>query len=242
MDLYWAQKWDGEHVFLNTEESHHCIKVMRHGKGDRVEVTDGHGKKYAAVILNDNRNGCELRTIELLVDEKQHIPQCHIAIAPTKNIDRFEWFLEKSTEIGIDEITPLICKRAERTQLKLDRLQKHMVAAMKQSQRCWLPKLNAPRKFTDFIVDDFSAEPAFQPQIKVICYCGKSPLLVLKDVYRPHNNVLILIGPEGDFTPEEVELALANGFTGASLGPARLRTETAGLVAVHTIQLLNSGS
>lgn len=232
-------KLEGDQAFLDMEESHHCIKVMRHKSGDRVEVTDGNGKRYLAVIRNAERNGCELQTIELLRSESQRSPVCHIAIAPTKSIDRFEWFLEKATEIGIAEITPLICRRSERTQLKLERLQKQVISAMKQSQRCWLPKLNEPKKFVDFILATGSGEPDLQPCNKIICYCGEETLPLLKNVYQPQTKVVILIGPEGDFSPDEVELALANGFSGATLGPARLRTETAGVVAAHTVQLLN---
>ena len=240
MELYWVHKLEGDHAFLDVEESHHCLKVMRHKRGDRVEVTDGNGNKYVAVILNDDRNGCELQTIELLKSESQRSPVCHIAIAPTKSIDRFEWFLEKATEIGIAEITPLICRRSERTQLKPERLQKQVIAAMKQSQRCWLPILHEPQKFVDFILATGSGEPGLQPDNKIICYCGEETLPLLKNVYRLQTRVLILIGPEGDFSPDEVELALANGFSGATLGPARLRTETAGVVAAHTVQLMNS--
>jgi len=239
MELYWAHKLDGEQVFLDAEESHHCLKVMRHKRGDRVEVTDGNGNKYVAVIRNEDRNGCELQTIELLKSESPRSPLCHLAIAPTKSIDRFEWFLEKATEIGIAEVTPLICRRSERTQLKLERLRKQVIAAMKQSQRCWLPKLHEPQKFVDFILATGSGKPNLQPGNKIICYCGQETLPMLKNVYRPQTRVVILIGPEGDFSPEEVEFALTNGFSGAMLGPARLRTETAGVVAAHTVQLLN---
>ncbi|MEO6166664.1 MAG: RsmE family RNA methyltransferase, partial [Chitinophagales bacterium] len=147
MELYWAHSVDGQQIFLDEEESHHCIKVMRHHAGDLLKVTDGKGKKYSASIISENRHQCVLEIAELLQDAPENKTHLHLAIAPTKNIDRFEWLLEKATEIGIDEITPIICKRSERSQIKPDRLNKLLVSAMKQSLRCWLPRLNGVVKF-----------------------------------------------------------------------------------------------
>ncbi|MBC7774147.1 MAG: RNA methyltransferase, partial [Phycisphaerae bacterium] len=155
----------------------------------------------------------------------------HIAIAPTKQMERLEWFLEKATEIGVDEITPLLCKRSERETLRLDRLEKILVSAMKQSLRAWLPKLNAPTRFQDF------AKKTSETQ-KRLAWCSDEPLPHLKNTISPQQDTVIAIGPEGDFSPEEVQLALANGFQGVSLGKARLRTETAGLLAVGVFEIL----
>lgn len=230
---------EGQQIFLDEEESHHCIKVMRHHAGDVVEVTDGQGKKYTASVVIENRRECVLEIIEPVQSVPGNKIHLHLAIAPTRNIDRFEWLLEKITEIGIDEITPLICHRSERSQVKHERLNKLLIAAMKQSLRSWLPRLNEPVKFSQFI----SAVPVDLNQSEfagIICHCQHKGLPLLKTIYQAKKNTLILIGPEGDFTPQEIDAAVSKGFTAASLGTARLRTETAGLVAIHTVQLLNS--
>ena len=157
----------------------------------------------------------------------------HIAIAPTKNNDRLEWFLEKSTEIGIDEITPIICDQSERKVVKEDRLNKIISSAVKQSLKSIHPKLNQQIKFKDFLDKDF-------PGQKFIAYIDDDVKTELSKVYKPSEDALILIGPEGDFRPEEVDLARKKGFTAVSLGKARLRTETAGIVSCHTINIINN--
>lgn len=242
MELYWAHKVDDAFAYLDQEETHHCIKVMRNQPGNEVEVTDGLGNKYAAMIADYNKKECRLQLISRLSGMTQKRAHCHIAMAPTKNISRFEWFLEKATELGVDEITPLICSRSERVQLKLPRLQKQVIAAMKQSLRTRLPALHEPCKFSDFISKYQRPDSNTTDQqglCKIICYCGEHDLPKLRELCKPDSHCVILIGPEGDFTPDEIAHALNSGFSGAGLGQARLRTETAGLVAVQTFQLIN---
>jgi 16S rRNA (uracil1498-N3)-methyltransferase len=157
----------------------------------------------------------------------------HIGIAPTKSMDRLEWFLEKATEIGIDEITPVFCAHSERIRMKTDRLQKILVAAMKQSLKAYLPKLNEPAELKNLITTGFAGQ-------KFIAYCESGKEYELQKVYRKGDNAFILIGPEGDFSAEEISLAIKHEFIPISLGKSRLRTETAGIVACHTINLLNA--
>ena len=188
-------------------------------------------QKYHGRLSKIHHKGC-------LVEITQTIPvacnpwHVHLAVAPTKNIDRYEWFLEKATEIGVDEITPLLCEHSEREIIKLHRLEKVIVSAMKQSLKAWLPKLNEPLKFKEFIAREFQEQ-------KFMGSCETGNEQTLGKIYLPGNNAVILIGPEGDFSKTEVELAVKSGFVPVSLGVSRLRTETAGIVACHTIELLN---
>lgn len=239
MELYFAGEVDGQRIILDKEESHHCIKVMRHQLGDLLIVTDGKGSKFSATIIKADRQSCELQQVQQLENGKGAPVRIHLAVAPTKNIDRFEWLLEKATEIGIDEITPLIAHRSERTQIKKDRLHKLLVAAMKQSMRCRLPQLNDPVPFKELINAKSKAVVQSSAALKTICHCQRQDLPLLKNIIQQTEEVLILIGPEGDFTNDEIERAEENGFISSSLGEARLRTETAGLVALHTVHLLN---
>ena len=156
----------------------------------------------------------------------------HIAIAPTKNIERIEWFLEKATEIGINRVTPLLCRFSERKEIKAERLEKVMISAMKQSLKAYLPQLDELTRFNEFIQQPFDGQ-------KYIAHCDNQHRDLLRNKVIPGQNYLILIGPEGDFSTEEIELALKHGFQPVSLGESRLRTETAGLVACHTVNLLN---
>jgi len=232
--LFFCSQIETDNFFLDEEESHHLFKVMRKAVGDELMVTDGKGKLVRAKLAGEEKKRCVLDLIEVVKQELQASPAIHIAIAPTKNIDRFEWFLEKATEIGVTEITPIICQRSERNKVKPERLQKILVGAMKQSLRLWLPKLNAtvPLKFF------FNPKSEIRNP-KFICHCQSQNLPSLRSLYPRNSNVLIMIGPEGDFTAEEIQLAEKSGFSGVNLGKNRLRTETAGIVAVHTIQLLN---
>ena len=216
---------------LSSEESAHCIRVLRHNAGDAIQIIDGKGQLFEALIKVASPKACE---VEIREQKSQPPPsvQCHIAIAPTKNIDRTEWFLEKSTEIGIEWITPIVVKNSERKVVKLPRLEKVITSAIKQSGSYWRPVLNDLTPFDSFVKTPFEGD-------KFIAHCHNGHEPHLKNVVKKGNNTLILIGPEGDFTLKEIELALNNGFRPISLGSKRLRTETAALVASHIIRLIN---
>ena len=223
-----------ENTLLLTEDDHrHCTKVLRKKVGDKITVTDGKGNKFSCTITEISRNHTEL-----LIVEKERVlisrPSISIAIAPTKNMSRFEWFLEKSTEIGIDTIYPILTKCSERKVLKTERCKKVILSAMKQSQQFTLPRIHELISWKEFIKID-------HPSPKYIAYVDRenNPLASqcngLKDV-------LLLIGPEGDFSKEEIDQAFANGFKAVSLGRNRLRTETAGIVGVQIINGVIDGS
>ena len=215
---------------LSEEESSHCVRVMRMKKGDEINIIDGKGNFHKAEITDPNPKKCAVKILETKKEFGKRDFRLHVAIAPTKNTERLEWFLEKATEIGIDEITPIICERSERKAVKEERVNKVLIAAMKQSIKAYLPKLNEQKKYTDFVKNNFPAQ-------KFIAYLS-SASVKLKSSYQK-GDVLILIGPEGDFSPGEVALAKESGFLEVSLGPSRLRTETAGIVACEIANLMN---
>jgi len=232
MQLFYVPTISGAEVILNETESKHAIRVLRLTAGEQVQVIDGNGGFYEAEISDAHPKKCKLQiTQKTKYFEKRNF-HLHIAIAPTKNIDRFEWFLEKCTEIGIDEITPVISEHSERKVIKPERLEKILVSAMKQSLKAYLPKLNELTYFKNLIANSDSSK-------KFIAHCNKGEKKHLKNTISKGEDVLILIGPEGDFSPEEVELAKEKGFKEVSLGNARLRTETAGIVASHIVNLAN---
>jgi 16S rRNA (uracil1498-N3)-methyltransferase len=218
-------------IALDAEESAHCVRVLRKRPGDEIHLTDGKGNIYLARLEDDHIKHCSIQILSVQATQRRGF-RLHIAIAPTKNTDRFEWFLEKATEIGIDEITPVICEHSERTVLRTDRLQKILVAAMKQSMNLYLPQLNEPIRFSEFISKSQSGS-------QYIAYVEEKQELSLKSEYLPGSDALILIGPEGDFSNAEVRKALHAGYKAVSLGPSRLRTETAGIVACMTVNLAN---
>ncbi|MGY8988602.1 MAG: 16S rRNA (uracil(1498)-N(3))-methyltransferase [Flavobacteriales bacterium] len=230
MQLFYLENPENE-IILSSEESKHATKVLRKKEGDILDFTDGKGKFYKAEITLADSRKCRLQIVSSEQKEKQHNYHLHIAIAPTKNMERFEWFLEKATEIGIDKITPIICSRSERKVIKTKRCNKILLSAMKQSLKFHLPKLNEPISLTDFLKSNVNGA-------KYIAHCEKSEKLELRKVNSKEKN-LILIGPEGDFSPTEIEMALQNNFKAVSLGTSRLRTETAGIVAVQTINIKN---
>ena len=228
MQLFYLDNPEKE-IRLTAEESKHAIKVLRKKEGDMLNFTDGKGNLFIAEItIADNRK-TSVRIIKSEQKPKQHNYHLHIAISPTKKMDRFEWFLEKATEIGIDEITPIICNRSERKVLKIERCNRIMRSSMKQSLKFHLPKLNEAIALKKFFKQDFNGN-------KYIAHCEKTEKVALKDA-ELKENTLILIGPEGDFSLNEIEIALQNTFKAVSLGTSRLRTETAGIVAVHTLNL-----
>lgn len=232
MQLFYIPNLSGGEVILNETESKHAIRVLRLTEGNQVQLIDGIGGFYDAVISNANPKKCKLLITNSIQGFEKRNFKLHIAIAPTKNIDRFEWFLEKCTEIGIDEITPLLSEHSERKVIKPERLEKILVAAMKQSLKAYLPKLNPITNYTEFISGS-------EYQNKFIAHCNDGDKIHLKNCIKKGEDTLILIGPEGDFSNEEVELAKENGFKEISLGTARLRTETAGVVACHIVNLMN---
>ncbi len=217
-------------------ESRHIIKVLRKKEGDLLHITNGAQSLFKATILSASENKCTAKIIEVIPQKPRHQHHLSVAIAPTKNNNRFEWFLEKATEIGIDSIYPIICKHSERRVIKLERMQKVIQTAMKQSLQFALPKLHEQTTFSKFVEQKIGGQ-------KFIAQCESetkgAPILKLQTAIKKGMDICVLIGPEGGFSPTEIELALQNGFIPVSLGANRLRTETAGIVAVQTATLVN---
>lgn len=215
---------------LPEEEAQHCTRVLRLTAGDEITLTDGKGYFYRAEISAGTNKRCLVAIKETIFQEPLWSGHLHIAMAPTKNMDRNEWFAEKATEIGFDELTFLNCRFSERKVIKTERIEKILVSAIKQSLKARKPKLNEMIDFNKFIAQKFDGQ-----KFIAHCYEGEKPLL--KEVLRKGEDALVLIGPEGDFSEEEVKLAIQQGFTPISLGKSRLRTETAALVACHTMNM-----
>jgi 16S rRNA (uracil1498-N3)-methyltransferase len=232
MHVFFSNQISDSGILLSAEESQHATRVLRLKPGDQAEVLDGHGNRWLTRFEGELKKQCLLSVISKEKAEPRNINLC-IALAPTKNVDRYEWFLEKSTELGIESIVPLICQHSERKFIKAERCQKVLIAAMKQSRNAYLPTLSGEISFANFVKQTPEAN-----EQRFIAHCFKSDLPHLKDLVQP-GKITILIGPEGDFSESEVKMAVENGFKEISLGQSRLRTETAGLVAVHTVALLN---
>lgn len=209
---------------LSEEESLHAVKVLRLQAGDAIVVVDGSGGYHQASITLPHPKHCAFEITKSIYDYGKRNYRLHIAIAPTKNIERFEWFIEKAVEIGVDTITPVLCRYSERKIIKTERLEKIIVSAAKQSIKAYFPVLNPLCTF-DELLEQHTAK------VKFIAHCYPGEKALLKDLISDQEDILLLIGPEGDFSPEEVEKALHNGFQPVSLGESRLRTETAGVVA-----------
>jgi 16S rRNA (uracil1498-N3)-methyltransferase len=234
MQLFFTTDIRGNLAYFDETESRHLTQVLRRKEGDTVQFTDGQGQLFSGEIIEVSKRSCVVTIVETKTNFEARPFRLHIAIAPTKNMDRFEWFLEKATEIGIDEITPLICKRSERTVVKTDRLKGVLASAMKQSLKAYLPIINEAVDFQQFMKQTFA-----EGDQKFIAYCNDAERGPLSIKYQKTKNVVLLIGPEGDFTETEVTAAFKKNFVGVSLGNSRLRTETAGVVGCHTINLLN---
>jgi 16S rRNA (uracil1498-N3)-methyltransferase len=217
---------------LSEEESQHAVKVLRLEIGDKIIVVDGKGGFYEAEITFAHHKKCEFKILSGQQKFGKQNYHLHIAIAPTKNIERLEWFIEKAVEIGINEITPIVCRFSERKIIKEDRLEKIIVSAAKQSIKAYFPVLNPLCSFDEFL-------KKYTAQQKFIAHCYETDKKLLKTEILQGSDVLILIGPEGDFSQEEVLKSLELGFLPVSLGESRLRTETAGVIACHTVQLIN---
>jgi len=230
MELYFHPEIEKELITLDASESMHCVKVMRLKPGAMIQVADGKGTICKAEILNDNSRACQLRIISRDFHEDSLGYFLEIAIAPTKNMDRLEWFVEKATEIGISRISPIICERSERRHIRTDRLEKIALSAMKQSVKSWLPEISEPVSFSDWMKQPREGN-------RLIAHCFDSLKTEITQL-KIEDSVCLLIGPEGDFSPEEVEIARSNGYKEISLGDFRLRTETAGLMAVTAVHLM----
>lgn len=223
---------------LPEEEAQHAVRVLRMEMGDEMMLMDGQGTFYRATVTEATKKRCLYRIEETLPQERQWQPHLHLAMAPTKNMDRTEWFAEKATEIGFDELTFLNCRWSERTVIKTERVDKILVSAMKQSHKAWKPILNGMMDFQAWMKQMEKVDAQ-----KFICHCYEEEELgekkPLKDVLKRGEDVVVLVGPEGDFSIDEVKMAEAMGFQSVTLGKSRLRTETAALVAVHIMNLAN---
>ena len=221
---------------LGEDDSKHCVKVLRMGEGDTIEVVDGNGNLYTCRISLAHPKRCAVELVESVKQSPHWGHQIVLGIAPTKNLDRMEWLVEKCVEMGVDRIIPLRCHNSERTVLKTERLKKIMVSAMKQSLKATLPRLD---EITP--IDKVLAEPFYG--VRCIAYCDemlpRDQRSTIAGTYTPGRNVMVLIGPEGDFSPEEVRSACDAGFVPVTLGESRLRTETAGMMAVGFIHALD---
>jgi 16S rRNA (uracil1498-N3)-methyltransferase len=234
MQLFYTPDIDPSYqqYFLNEEESKHCTRVLRLEKGSEVQLIDGRGGLYTALIMDAHPKRTILQINSVLSSFNKRNHYLHIAVAPTKNIERLEWFLEKATEIGIDEISPVICQHSERKEVKIERLNKIITSAIKQSVKAYHPVLNEPLSYHQFLKKTFEGQ-------KFIAHCEKSDKVTLQAEIVKQGRYLILIGPEGDFTPAEIDEALQNGFKPITLGESRLRTETAALEACFEVNFLN---
>ena len=217
---------------LDPEEGRHLLKVLRKKAGDLFYVTNGKGWLFEATLVSANPKNA---SASIVSSKKTHakMHSLHLVVAPTKSIDRFEWFLEKATEIGVNEITPIICEHSERKVLKMDRLQKVVQSAMKQSLRTYLPVLHDPISFKEFMTQEHAG-------LLFIAHCEEEEKMELKRRVAPDKKITILIGPEGDFSPSEITQAYEKHFLSVSLGDSRLRTETAAIYACTTVAVLNS--
>lgn len=232
MHIFYTPDINSQNYILSKEESVHCVKVLRLTNGDKISLIDGKGNLYRAEITNSNPKKCEVTCVEKIEDYGKRNFHLHIAMAPTKNMDRTEWMLEKCTEMGIDEVTMLNCRYSERKVIKEERIKKVVVSAIKQSLKAYMPILNG---MTDFRCLVESSKEKF----KFIAHCNDGDKSRLDEIYVENGDALILIGPEGDFSKEEVEFAIKHGFKAITLGTSRLRTETAAIAACHTINFLN---
>ncbi len=235
MQLFYNPRLDqsATQFTFSAEESNHIVKVLRKKEGDLLHITNGKGYLFEAKIIDAAAKKC---SAEIVDTDKNHQKMFwfHLVVAPTKMNDRFEWFLEKATEIGVNEITPIICENSERKVLKIERMEKVIQSAMKQSLQTFLPKLNAPISYTEFISKSHEG-------LLFIAHCEDEEKLDLKRRVAPDKDVTILIGPEGDFSATEIKQAYTNGFLPVSLGRNRLRTETAAIVACTTVNMINNG-
>lgn len=234
MQLFYAPDITTPLYTLPEEESGHCVRVLRLKEGDSLHITDGRGTLYRAVVEDAHPKRCTIRIVEEHPEWEKRPYSLTIAVAPTKNIDRIEWFVEKATECGIDRIIPILCDHSERKIVKTDRLEKIAASAMKQSLKAYMPKVEPLTPIKDVLSEPFEG-------VKLIAHCEEDmERIFMGDVLRKGENVVVLIGPEGDFSPKEIEAARKAGFVEISLGNSRLRTETAALAAAMFTAFVNS--
>ncbi len=234
MNLFFTTDIDGDLARFHEEESRHLAQVLRKSVGDEIHLINGQGLFAKAILQSVHKKECLAQIVERQQNYNERAFQLHIAIAPTKNINRLEWFLEKVTEIGIDSVALLLCERSERKKVRLDRLNKIVLSATKQSLKAYLPTIVDLTPFEAFVKQHFPKGTK-----KCIAWCDYTNNQHLKHNYQAKEDVIILIGPEGDFSPKEVQLALENGFSPIGLGKQRLRTETAGITACAIINTIN---
>jgi len=215
---------------LNEETSKHVAQVLRMQIGEPLQITDGKGNLFSAEIMDDNRKKCVVKILSFSIQPKAE-KKITVAVSLIKNSTRFEWLLEKATEIGVSEIIPLLCSRTEKQHFRHDRMKSILISAMLQSQQCWLPKMNEPIKFSTFVQQSFNGQ-------QFIAHCEDDKPRNELTTYQPFNNATVLIGPEGDFSADEIALALNNNFKPVVLGETRLRTETAAVVAATLLRML----
>lgn len=232
MHLFLTDDTTGRYATLSPEESKHCTRVLRMSVGDELLLTAGDGVMCRARVCTPDDKACEVEIIERMEGYGRRPFRLHLAVAPTKNTARLEWFIEKAVEIGIDRITPVICDHSERCTQKTDRLEKIALSAMKQSLKALRPTIDEPVSLMDFLRQPLDGE-------RFVCYCSGDERHTLKQLYHPGHDAVVLIGPEGDFSDREISTALQNGFLPVTLGTCRLRTETAALYATTALNFMN---
>lgn len=233
MQVFYAPDITADTYELNENESRHLIRVLRKTKGTAVQLIDGRGNLYQGIIETADQKKCIIVIINKIIDFEKRNYRLHIAISPLKNTERFEWFLEKSVELGVDQITPVICRNTEKQGFKAERLNNIIISAMKQSLKATGTILNSPCPFNQLIAAETQSKG-------LIAHCNESfDRKKISDVCSPNENVLILIGPEGDFSEEEIKTAISKDFISVHLGGSRLRTETAGIAACHSVYFIN---
>lgn len=218
-------------IILDEDTSRHVVQVLRMKEGEKLNLTDGEGNLITAEISDAHKKHCSVK-IQAVSNEPRAAGQITIAISLLKNTNRFEWFLEKATEIGVSEIIPLICERTEKQKFRYERMKGICISAMLQSQQTWLPILHEPKQFNQLAIEQFDQQQKF------IAHCEETSVKKQLSTFQPFNSSIILIGPEGDFTREEIQLTIQHNFTPVSLGETRLRTETAGIVAATLLRQL----
>lgn len=232
MILFYTPDISDDFFTLNEEESRHCRTVLRLTQGDSIYLTDGKGTLYQAQIIDAQSRRVIVEVTQKTEEYGKRNYRVHMAVAPTKNIERFEWFLEKATEIGVDEITPLLCEHSERKQIRPDRLEKVITSAVKQSLKAYHPVINDLADFRKFVNQNLNGQ-------RFLAHLEEENPILLKNACIPGEDVTILIGPEGDFSPSELVMAGNQNWKTVSLGSSRLRTETAAIAACHTVYFIN---